>query len=151
MGFAAKEWIIVSWDSFIFSTCDADIGIEQNSILFSIISAFYIILFICIFKLRTQALNLNTSILLFVDNGLLISQEKIYNIILLKLYSSYRVVTNLMMLFGLIIKYDKLEIFYFSQVHNNSNNSNPKRKSDGTVVNFFTILVILCSFLLLRL
>jgi len=71
--------------------------------------------------------------------------------ILLELYSSYRVVTNLMMLFGLIIKYDKLEIFYFSQVHNNFNNSNPKGKSDGTVINFSTILVILCSFLLLRL
>ena len=48
--------------------------------------------FICIFELRAQALSFNTLILLFVDNGLLISQNKTYNTILLGLYSSYKVV-----------------------------------------------------------
>ena len=38
-----------------------------------------------------------------------------------KLYISNRVVTDLIVLFGLVIKHDKLEIFYFSRVHNNSN------------------------------
>ena len=33
----------------------------------------------------------------------------------------YRVVTNLMVLFSLVIKYDKSEIFHFSRVHNDSN------------------------------
>ena len=61
------------WNSFLSGTCNVDIGIEQDSTLFSIILALYIVLFICIFKLRTQALNLNTSILPFVDNSLLIS------------------------------------------------------------------------------
>jgi len=139
------------WNSFLSSTYNADIGIEQDSTLFSILLALYIVLFICIFELRTQALNLNTSILPFFDNGLLISQRKTYNMILLELYSSYRVVTNLMVLFGLIIKYEKLEIFYFSRVHNNSNNSNSERGGDGIVVNSSTTLVMLCLFLLSRL
>ena len=44
-----------------------------------------------------------------------------YNKILPELYSSYRVVTDLMVTFGLIIKHDKSEIFHFSKVHNDSN------------------------------
>ena len=38
-----------------------------------------------------------------------------------ELCNSYRVVTNLMVSFGLVIEHDKLEIFHFSRVHNNSN------------------------------
>ena len=36
-------------------------------------------------------------------------------------FSSYRVVTDLMVLFGLVIEHDKSEIFYFSRTYNNSN------------------------------
>ena len=86
-----------------------------------ILSALYIAPLICIFEHRAQALNLDTCILSFVDNGLLISQGKMYNKILPELYSSYRVVTDLMVTFGLIIKHDKSEIFHFSKVHNDSN------------------------------
>ena len=64
---------------------------------------------------------MNTSILSFVDNDLLISQEKTYNIILPELYSSYRVVIDLMVIFGLVIEHDKSEIFHFSRTHNDSN------------------------------
>jgi len=45
----------------------------QDSVLFPILSSLYIALLICIFELRNQALNLNTFILLFINNGLLIS------------------------------------------------------------------------------
>ena len=53
-----------------------------------------------------------------MDNGLLISQEKTYNKTLPELYSSYRVVTDLMVMFGLVIEHDKSEIFHFSRTHN---------------------------------
>jgi len=56
-----------------------------------------------------------------VNDGLLISQGKMYNKTLLELYSSYRVVTDLMVTFGLVMEYDKSEIFYFSRAHNDSN------------------------------
>jgi len=86
-----------------------------------ILSALYIAPLIRIFELRAQVLHLNTSILLFVDDSLLISQGKMYNKTLPELYSSYRVVTDLMVMFGLVMEHDKSEIFHFSRVHNNLN------------------------------
>jgi len=95
-----------SWNSFLSGVCDADVGVGQGSTL-------YIAPLIHIFELRAQALNLNTSILSFVDDGLLISQRKTYNTTLPELYSSYRVVTDLMVCFGLVMKHDKSKSFIF--------------------------------------
>ena len=86
---------------------------KQDSALFSILSVLYIAPLICIFEIRAQALNLSTSIFLFVDDSLLISQKKTCNITLPELDNCYRVVTDLMVLFSLVIKYDKSEIFIF--------------------------------------
>ena len=44
-----------------------------------------------------------------------------YNKILPELYSSYRVVTDLMVTFGLVMEHDKSEIFHFSRAHNDLN------------------------------
>ena len=44
-----------------------------------------------------------------------------YNTTLPELYSSYRVVTDLMVSFGLVMEHDKSEIFHFSRVYNNLN------------------------------
>ena len=93
----------------------------QDFVLSSILSTLYIVPIIYIFELRAQAFNLNIYILSFVDNSLLISQGKIYNTTLPDLHSSYRVVIELIVLFGLVMEHDKLEIFYFSRVYNNSN------------------------------
>jgi len=93
----------------------------QRSALSPIFSALYIALLICIFEHRAQALNLDTCILSFVDDGLLISQGKMYNKTLPELYSSYRVVTDLMVMFSLVIEHDKSEIFHFSRIYNDSN------------------------------
>jgi len=108
-----------SWNSFLSRACD--VGVGQGSALFPILSALYIAPLIRIFELRAQSLNLSTSILLFVDDGLLISQGKMYNKTLPELYSSYRVVTDLMVCFGLVMEHDKSEIFHFSRVYNNLN------------------------------
>ena len=94
---------------------------EQDSALSPILSVLYIASLIHIFEHRAQALNLNTSILSFVNNVLLISQGKTYNKILPELYSSYRVVTDLIVMFGLVIKHNKSEIFHFSKMHNDLN------------------------------
>jgi len=92
----------------------------QGFALSFILSLLYITSLIHIFELRAQDFNLNISILLFVDNSLLISQGKTYDTALPELYSSYRVVTDLMVSFGLVMEHDKSEIFYFFRVHNNS-------------------------------
>jgi len=85
----------------------------KGFVLSYILLVFYIASLICIFELRAQALNLSTFILSFIDDSLLISQGKIYNTTLLELYSSYRVVTDLMVCFGLVMEHDKSEIFYY--------------------------------------
>ena len=56
-----------------------------------------------------------------MDDGLLISQGKTYNKTLPELYSSYRVVTDLMVTFGLVMEHDKSKIFHFSRVYNDLN------------------------------
>ena len=94
---------------------------EQGSALSPILFALYIASLIRIFEHRAQALNLDTCIHSFVDDGLLISQGKMYNKTLPELYSSYRVVTDLMVMFSLVMEHDKSEIFYFSRAHNDSN------------------------------
>ena len=86
---------------------------EQGSTLSPILSALYIAPLICIFEHRAQALNLDTCILSFVDDGLLISQRKTYNTTLPELYSSYRIVTDLMVCFGLVMEHDKSNFFIF--------------------------------------
>ena len=110
-----------SWNFFFSGACDADVDMEQGSALFPILSALYIAPLICICEHRAQAFNLDTCILSFVNNGLLISQGKTYNKTLPELYSSYRVVTDLMVMFGLVMEHDKSEIFHFSRVHNDLN------------------------------
>ena len=84
-----------SWNSFHSEACNADVGVWQGSTLSSILSALYMSLFI--------------------------SQGKTYNKTLPELYSSYRVVTDLIVMFGLVMEHDKSEIFHFSRTYNNSN------------------------------
>ena len=89
-----------SWNSFLSGTYNTNIGVGQGSALSLILSVLYITPFIHIFELRAQSLNLSTSILLFVDDGLLISQGKTCNTTLPELYGSYRIVIDLMVCFG---------------------------------------------------
>jgi len=58
------------------------------------------------------------SIFSFVNNGLFVSQKKIYEKSNAVLYCSYSIISFFFNQFGLVIKYDKSEIFHFSR-HNN--------------------------------
>ena len=44
-----------------------------------------------------------------------------YNKTLLELTSSYTVVTDLLVSFGLVMEHNKSEVFHFSRAHNDSN------------------------------
>ena len=58
-----------SWNSFLSGACDADVGMRQGSALSPILSILYIAPLIHIFEHRAQALNLDTCILSFVNDG----------------------------------------------------------------------------------
>jgi len=110
-----------TWNSFFSHACDADIGVGQGSALSPILSVLYIALLLHLFEHRAQVLNLDTSTLSYVDNGLLVSQGRMYDKTLPELTSSYSIVSDLMASFGLVIEHDKSEIFHFSRVYTNSN------------------------------
>jgi len=83
------------WNLFLSNAYNGNVGVGQDSALYPIILVLYIAPLICIFEIRAQALNLSAFILSFIDNSLLIFQRKMYNIIILELYSSYRIVIDL--------------------------------------------------------
>ena len=91
---------------------------EQGSALSPILSVLYIAPLLHLFECRAQALNLDTSTLSYVDDGLL---GRTYNKTLPELTSSYSIVLDLIASFGLVMEYDKSEIFYFSRAHKDSN------------------------------
>ena len=93
----------------------------QGSALSPILSALYIAPILHLFEQQAQVLNLGSSILSFVDDGLLVSQGKTYNKTLPEFTSNYRIVTDLLVSFGLVIEHDKSEVFHFSRVHNDFN------------------------------
>jgi len=84
------------WNSFLSNAYDRNVGVGQDSVLSPILSVLYIAPLICIFEIRAQALNLSAFILLFVDDGFLIFQGKMYNTIMSELCSSYRIVIDFM-------------------------------------------------------
>ena len=57
------------------------------------------------------------SILLFVDNELLISQNKSIQVFNVNLFCSYNVASFLLSKFGLVVEYGKSEVFYFSKLY----------------------------------
>ena len=99
-----------------------DIGIEQDSAFSPIPSAIYTVSIFHIFEKRSKILLSSISVLtlLFVDNSLLICQEKSYGKSNVNLFCSYSIISSLFNQFGLVIKHDKLEIFHFSKFTKNT-------------------------------
>jgi len=64
------------WNNFSFPFCNVDIGVGQSSVLSPILSTLYLSPIFYILEKHLLNLKIPISILLFVDNGLLISQNK---------------------------------------------------------------------------
>jgi len=62
-----------------------------------------------------ENLKIPVSIFSFVDNGLIIAQNKSFDISNSQLFCSYNILSNLLISFGLVIKHSKTEIFHFSR------------------------------------
>ena len=52
-----------------------------------------------------------------MDDGLFISQDKLFEVSNSRLSCSYNIITNLLDKFGLVVEHSKTEVFHFSRLH----------------------------------
>ena len=92
-------------------------GVGQGSALSPILSALYLSPFLYILEKYLKNLKIPISILSFIDDGLIIAQNKSIDISNAHLFCSYNVFLKLLVDFSLVIKHRKTEIFYFNRLH----------------------------------
>ena len=105
------------WNNFSSSQFEAHMGVGQGLALSPILSALYLSPFLYILEKRLKNLNLNISILSFVNNSLFLMQSKSFRISNACLFSSYNITFNLLSKFSFLVKYLKTEVFHFSRSH----------------------------------
>jgi len=116
---------------------NVNVGIGQGSALSPILSALYLAPIIKTFKKRIKNLNkeIPTDILLFVDDGLLISQEKSYSLSNSFLLCSYNIISKILIDAGLVMEHDKTEIFHFTKAQHPPNPSINLTSIGGPIIN----------------
>ena len=122
------------WNNFSSPFFNVDIGIGQDSALSPILSVFYLLLIFYIFENQLKNLKIPISTLSFINNRLLIAQNKFMTMSNANLSCSYNVISNLLMKFGLTIEHRKIEVFYFSRLQGSFNLSSLDLTSLGRSV-----------------
>jgi len=69
--------------------------------------------------------NIPTDILSFVDDGLLISQEKSYSLSSSFLLCSYNIMSKILLDAGLVMEHSKMELFHFMRAQHPPNLPTP--------------------------
>jgi len=87
--------------------------VGQGLALSFILSAFYLSPILHIFKKWLKNLKIPTFFLSFVNDGLLITQNKSLSVSNSFLFCSYQIILFLLKKFGLKLEYSKTEIFHF--------------------------------------
>jgi len=102
-----------SWNNFSFLLFNTNVGVDQGSVLSSIISTIYLAPIIKTFKKRIKNLKekIPTDILFFVNNSLLIFQEKSYFLSSSFLLCSYNIMLKILLNAGLVIEHNKSKYF----------------------------------------
>ena len=96
-------------------------GVGQGLALSPILLALYLAFFLYILENCLKNLNLQVSLLSFIDDGLLITQSKSFETLNSCFYCSYNIAFNLLTKFGLLVKYSKTEVFHFSRLQGSFN------------------------------
>ena len=105
------------WNDLSSPNFKVNMGVGQGSVLSPILLALYLSLFLHILEKHLKNLKIPISILSFVDDGLIITQNKSLDISNSYLFCSYNVLSKLLDSFGLIIEHTKTEIFHFNRSH----------------------------------
>ena len=105
------------WNNLQSPDFEVNVGVGQESALSPILSALYLTLFLHILEKHLKNLKIPISMLSFVDNGLIIAQNKSILSSNSQLFCSYNILSNLLTDFGLVIEHGKTEIFHFNRSH----------------------------------
>ena len=105
------------WNDLSSLSFTVNIGVGQGSALSLILSALYLTSLLYILEKHLINLKIPVSILSFVDNGLIIAQNKSLDISNSHLFCSYNILSKLLDSFGLIIEHAKTEVFHFNRSH----------------------------------
>jgi len=105
------------WNNMQSPYFEVNVSVGQGSALSSILSALYLTLFLHILEKCLKNLKIPISMLSFVDDGLIIAQNKSILSSNSQLFCSYNILSNLLTDFGLVIEYGKTESFHFNRSH----------------------------------
>ena len=100
------------WNGIFSPIFGVNIGVGQGSALSPILLVLYLSHFLYILE---KCLKNPISTISFMDDGLIISQNKLIDILNSHLFCSYNILTKLLDKFGLIIEHSKTEIFHFNR------------------------------------
>ena len=109
------------WNNMQFPDFEVNVSVGQGSVLSPILSALYLTPFLHILEKHLKILKIPISMLSFVDDELIIAQNKSIPISNSQLFCSYNVLSNLFTDFGLVIEHGKTEIFHFNRLHGEFN------------------------------
>jgi len=125
-----------SWNSFTSPSFNVNVGVGQGSALSPILSALYLAPIIKTFKKRIKNLNkeIPTDILLFVDDRLLISQEKSYSLSNSFLLCNYNIISKILIDAGLVMEHSKTELFHFTRARHPPNPSINLSSVGGSII-----------------
>jgi hypothetical protein len=112
---------LYQWGEFSSPKMNADVSVGQGFALSLVESALYFAPVLLIFN--QQAVHLDVTILLYVDDGTLIVQTKSWDSNLHILREAYGIMFDLLTKFGLVLKHDKSELFHFSRKPGDDNPS----------------------------
>ena len=105
------------WNNLSSPNFKVNMGVGQESALSPILLALYLSPFLYILEKHLKNLKIPISILLFVDDGLIITQNKSLDISNSHLFCSYNILSKLFDSFSLIIEHAKTENFHFNRLH----------------------------------
>ena len=105
------------WNNLSSMSFTVNIGVGQEFALSPILSALYLTPLLYILEKCLINIKIPVSILSFVDDGLIITQNKSLDISNSYLFCSYNVLSKLLDSFGLIVKHAKTEVFHFNRLH----------------------------------
>ena len=106
-----------TWNDISSPSFEVNVGIDQRSTLSPILLALYLLPFLYILEKCLKNLKIPISFIPFVDDGLIIAQNKWINTSNSQLFCSYNILSKLLDEFGLTIEHSKTDIFHFNRSH----------------------------------